>query len=466
MAEDGNAADGKRIVVRNAGGRDGEIDKSGQNIRILSRFRDEFLDKVLECARQSEHLKSPYLEPVYKAIETYVVAHNLHLSDEPGATTRQYRIFGARIFFHANDLAGIIADIIPYVRMNTVVREKEFDIQIDGARVVYLYNIDPTFAKIISPCDAEPSLATCRIPAEVELVDIYHRIYSPDQHSSWDMLRKYEDDLWRSFITTRARVSECDMTEQDEQDDDTIVIKKQLDRRGDGRSRSKSPKPRASGGLEDAHSEIVLRWLATQREYAIVGNFALTCMNGKQCPTTGAMQIIVGDTSRAIASLSNELSKYIPKAKIESRKYDLQLPTDYRIKKYVILARVGRDVYYIANLFNCASFELVPYVSIAGIKVATQDVILRFLLIELWFVRVVHGFGKMTRSEYVAMVKSIFANADNVRASWVAHGPVVAQPTYIGTYVNETISKKSEDMIPPYYPAQYKAEHGSYRKLA
>lgn len=389
------------------------------------------------------------MEPVYKIIENYVTANSLQLSNEPGNTTRQYRIFGARIFFHANDLAGAIADVIPYVRMNTIVREKEFDIQIDGMRVVYLYNIDPTFAKIIAPCSTVArTLELSKIPAEVELVDIYHRLYSPDQHSSWDMLREYEKDLWQTFMTTRTKVSECDKKNTSSKKSEIKVSDRDV-----------------AGGLEEAHEEIVTRWLNTQKEYAIVGNFALTCMNGKKCPTTGAMQIIVNNVTRAIESLSTELSKFIPRAKIESRKYDLQLPTDYRIKKYVIVARVGNDVYYIANLFNCASYELIPVTSIGGLRIATHDVILRFLFIELWFVRVVHGFGKMTNNEYSTLIKSIFANVDIIRTAWYAQGPIVTQPTYIGTYINESISKKTEDMVPPYYPAQYKRDNGSYRNL-
>jgi hypothetical protein len=396
-----------------------------------------------------------------------------------GDTARQYRIFGARIFFHANDLAGIIADLIPYVRMNTIVREKEFDIQVDGARIVTLYNIDPSFAKIISPCRQEVAQANI-LPAEVALVDVYHKLYSPSAYKSWTALREHEAELWKSFIETRDRVAECDSSAtkpmtmkpiNEDSDDESIVVSKKHDRRDrHRRDRSKSRavggcNSDASGGLEEAHVDIVVRWLKTMREYAIVGNFALTCMNGKQCPTTGAMQIIVNNVEHAIDSLTRELSKYIPKAKIESRMYDLQLPTDYRIKKYVIIARVGADVYYIANLFNCADYELIPYATFGGLKIATQDVILRFLFIELWYARVVHGFGKMTQREYTSMVKTIFANSDTVRASWIAAGPVIAPPTYIGTHIDESVSKKTTEMVPPYYPAQYKRLHGSYRDL-
>lgn len=409
------------------------------------------------------------------------------MGNEPSDTARKYKIFGARIFFHANDLAGIIADLIPYVRMNTIVREKEFEIQVDGARIVTLYNIDPSFAKIISPCQIKKAKSEAsspnRLPAEVTLVDVYHRLYSPQEYKSWPVLRDYEAELWKSFIETRDMVVECDSSaeptrppgdgasadllaesEDSSTSDDSVVVSKKHGRR-DKHRRDKSPGPRTSGGLEEAHTDIIVRWLKTMREYAIVGNFAITCMNGKQCPVTGAMQIIVNNVKHAIDSLTSELSKYIPKAKIESRSYDLQLPTDYRIKKYVIVARIGNDVYYIANLFNCADYELIPHVTIAGLKVAAQDVILRFLFIELWFVRVVHGFGKMTQHEYISMVKAIFANTDTVRASWVAMSTVVTQPTYIGTHIDESVSKKTAEMVPPYYPAQYKRERGSYRNL-
>lgn len=433
---------------------------------ILRGFKDNFLANVLEDARRSDHLKSPHMEPIYKIIESYVIEHRLHISNEPGGTTRQYRVFGARIFFHANDLSGAIAEVIPYVRMNTIVREKEFDIQIDGARVVHLYNIDPTFAKIISPCGAvADATEPIKIPAEVELVDVYHRLYSPNHHSSWETLYDYECDLWRQFSATRNKILECAGSGNNVSLARNADIKNS-DHHPRERSRSRSRgKHKVRGGISDAHLPLVTKWLESQREYAIVGNFALTCMNGGKCPTTGAVQIIVNDVKRAIDSLSAELSKFIPKASVETRVYDLQLPTDYRIKKHVVLARVGRDVYYIANLFNCASFELIPVVHIGGLNVASSEVILRFLFIELWFVRVVREFGKLGDGEYSELVDTLFENIDTVHKSWGERGPLVAQPMYIGTYIDEVIGKKTEDMVAPYFPAQYKRENGAYRSL-
>lgn len=425
---------------------------------------------MLDAARQSEHIKSPHMEPVYKIIESYVIKHNLHISNEPGATTRQYRVFGARIFFHANNLSGVIADVIPYVRMNTIVREKEFDIQIDGARVVHLYNIDPTFAKIISPCGPNHVSGPIKIPAEVELVDVYHRLYSPNHHSAWEMLYDYESELWKKFTTNRDGILECvslNQTQNDHPEGRNEDHHMQSHSRSRSRSRSRSHnKQLTHGGISDAHVSLVTTWLESQREYAIVGNFALTCMNGGVCPTTGAVQIIVNNVKRAIDSLSAELSKFIPKASIETRVYDLQLPTDYRIKKHVVLVRVGKNIYYIANMFNCASFELIPMIRIGGLNVASSGVILRFLFIELWFVRVVREFGKLENNEYTELVTTLFENIDTIHKSWNENGKLITQPMYIGTYIDEMISKKTEDMIPPYFPTQYKRENGVYRKIS
>lgn len=239
------------------------------------------------------------------------------------------------------------------------------------------------------------------------------------------------------------------------------------------------------GNFGEEHLNIVLDWLKTQREYAIVGNFALTCMMPGECVHAGVIQIIVGNIQSAISSLTAHLEQFIPKAAIEVRKYDLQLPTDYRIKKHVVVARVGHDVYYIANLFNCAGFEMIPIATkpapasrrdatapgrSENLNIGAHPVLLRFLFIELWFTRMVHGFGKMTSSDYSRLVKILFTAIDATHSVYLKAiqndpGPIEVPPSYIGVYINESISKKSNEMVAPYFPAQYKAANGEYRDM-
>lgn len=492
--------------------------------------------------------------------------------------------------------------------MNTVVREKEFEIHVDGVKLVWLYNIDPTFAKIISPCATGEQLN--KLPPEVELVDVYHRIYSPDQFKSWPRLAEYEAELWQSFAAGRATIETCDQNQtaaspfsdrdsngrgrshsrsrnksrdkrrdhshnskdrskdrrndrgktggkndtkllnfnviytyapsQNKDDDSQEVldialpkmceaafVKKLLENaRARGRDVIKIstclmsigarqptikdlPKYLAArsgkyyfsdedadtkkwkafrdrltdGGApeSDNYNEyvgIVIGWLKEQREYSLVGNYALARMIPNECSPSGVIQIIVGNIQSAISSLTKRLEQFIPRATIEIRTYDLQLPTDYRIKKYVVVARVGRDVYYVANLFNCASFEMIPIESrlpsaaiqsksTADLVVAAFPVVLRFLFIELWFTRMVHGFGKISSQEYSRLVKILVRNINAAHNAYLTENSIdsTEPPKFIGVYINESISKKSNDMVAPYFPAQYKAAHGEYRDL-
>ena len=73
----------------------------------------------------------------------------------------------------------------------------------------------------------------------------------------------------------------------------------------------------------------------------------------------------------------------------------MNLSDDYRIRKFVISVTVKMNTYYIANVFNSAAYELIPFVSIDGYKIGTPDVLLRFMFADIWFIRILRFFGKM-----------------------------------------------------------------------
>ncbi len=126
----------------------------------------------------------------------------------------------------------------------------------------------------------------------------------------------------------------------------------------------------------------------------IVGNHAITCMSETACDLPGAVQVIVGDTKNAIESLRRYLTEFAG-LKTNLKMYELNMPTDHRIKKYVLTAKVGDSTYYLANIFNSPTHELVPYVELGSARVGTLCVLMRFLFIDLWFLRLLRHFDSI-----------------------------------------------------------------------
>jgi hypothetical protein len=401
---------------------------------MFENFRTKHLDGVLAAVRASPHVKFEHFAPVYAAIEHYIIDHRLLVSDEKQDVIRAFKIYGPSIFFHANALANMLAGLMPWIQLNTDVHELEFTIVVDSVPLVHMYNVNAEFAKIIEPCIEAITSARkiAYVPGEIELVDVYHRLYSPSSAKTWDTLRSFEERQWAAFRATRNNIVTC---------------------------------AGVSGGGSGAaeYTELVLAWAAANPAAIIVGNHALTCMSAHSCTTSGAIQLVVADTKNAIAALRRHITNATG-IETNLKKYELNLPSDLRLRKYVLSAKVGKSTYYIANVFNSPTYELVPWVQIGSNRIGTLCVLLRFLFIDLWFIRILRHFELLADPDFKRITSVLFDNIDTVHSQW-AYESITEPPSYIGIHVDEAISKKVDQAAFPYWPAKYKAEHGSYRKI-
>ena len=292
-----------------------------------------------------------------------------------------------------------------------------------------MHNIEPNFMKIMmSATGKEISM----LSPEVELVDVYHRLYSPDMYSNWNKIKEHEKILWKQFNDMRN----CIIT-----------------------------KPVVNGGRVN-YADTVLDWLKGQRGYVLVGDSAARSLSNKVMLRNNTVQIVVSNPKAIIASLREYMSTSL-NASINVKKYDVNLPNDYRIRKFVISATINDNTFYIANIFNSAAYELVPFKCVDKLNIGTQAVLMRFMFIDMWFMRVLRYFGKVEQHRYKEYMKSLYHNLDIIHAQWSVNETKVADsfPMYIGTYISESVSKKKSGTIFPYYPAKHKLETGKYRKV-
>ena len=384
------------------------------------------IDTLIAQAKKSSHAQLHTYNDIYDYIHKFVKKHPLVMSSEPNDAVYSFKIYGAYIFQYANLLANELCQFTAYIRLNTDVRNKDFAIIVDGVRMVHMHNIEPNFMKIMmSAINSNNSI----LSPEVELINVYHRLYSPNIYSNWNSICRHESKLWESFNKTRQ----------------SIITR-----------------PVVKGGAE--HVDVVLEWLNGQSGYVLIGDAAATIISNDAHHHTNTVQFIAANPKHMVDELKKYMQDFVG-MNVSVKKYDMNLPDDYRIRKIVLSANVNGSTYYIANIFNSAFYELIPFINIGGFNVGSFAVILRFMFVDIWFMRVLRFFNMIDQKRYMSNMKVLYSNIDIVHSKWVHKRSCLASvfPMYIGTYINEATSKKKSGTIFPYYPAKYKLETGEYR---
>jgi hypothetical protein len=395
---------------------------------MFQELLETHIDALIDNAKKSHHAQLHVYDIIYKHIQAFVNKHPLVISSNPNEDLYSFKIYGAYIFEYANMLANELAQFTSYVRLNTDVRNKEFTIIVDGVRMVYMHNMEPNFMKIMtSAINANKST----LSPEVELIDIYHRIYSPNVCSARSILIQHESILWKSFNDARQ----------------TIITR-----------------PVIKGGSE--HTDVVLEWLKGRSGCVVIGDAAVALLSNGTKHHSNTVQFIAANPKHAIDQLKKYMQEFIGLS-VSVKKYDMNMPDDYRIRKFVLSSNVNGITYYIANIFNSAFYELIPFTSIATFNVATFPVILRFMFADIWFLRVLRFFNMITQKRYVSNMNVLYSNIDIMRSGWLDDIKQVQNcfPMYIGTYISESTSKKKSGTVFPYYPAKCKIDTGEYRLI-
>jgi hypothetical protein len=387
-----------------------------------------YIDDLIKKATEYEGSHICIYKQIYDYICDFIKQHHLLVSRDKSNFPYTYIIYGSHIFQYANMLSNELVTFTPYVRLNTVIKNKEFIIEVDGIRMVILNNIDQFFIKIMKNVYVNNNN---KISPDVELVDIYHKLYSPQKYNDWEEIYKYEKYVWEEFNKLRGM----------------IITKPNV----------------KGGGPLDLHT-LVLEWVKSQDDCILIGDRAACILSKKNYHFTSAIQFISANVDTNI----EELKKYILKiseTEIIVKKHDVNLPGDFRVTKYILSTMKGDK--YIANIYNSASFELIPYIMKAGYKIGSYTVLLRFLFIDIWFLRVLRFFNKINKNSYISNMKNTFGNVDNIHLCFIeereklTHKPMLI----MGTYIDEIIDKKNIITPYPYWPAKFKNDTGKFRKI-
>lgn len=156
------------------------------------------------------------------------------------------------------------------------------------------------------------------------------------------------------------------------------------------------------------------------------------------------------------------LSRYVEK--VEFKEVQMYMPQDYRIRKSIFYFNEKPML----DVHNCTSFELIPYIEKNGIKCGISFVNFRFLLFELWNLKILRIMNNINETFYVSKSKNLI---DLIYQSFSTLGKK-ENPYFVTDYVgiyhdeNDALKKiKLQENIPPYHPTKYKEKNGKYRVI-
>lgn len=334
------------------------------------------------------------------------------------------------------------------VALSTDIRHKEFTLRINARHMFKIYALDRyrgiKLADLMGPAVRDGYFTKTPIKLiseEMQLIEVYRNLYSPKKLSQWMDKLSAEEKLYNLIS-------------------DTLGAKSVGSISGAGERLNK----------HEAEEQILRKIIASSNR-VLIGDHALKALglgvpSRLQFITHENINEVTKSIERVLQNSSRKLR--ISNIKVTHIRYPLNIPSDFQISKHTIYINGGRDHVPIVDVFNSSAFEMIPWWAgsgnYSGIKVGNPWVLLRFLFIDIWVLRLILNIGTDNPDFIKSRIKAIVANADKVRTlalECVADRPetIFQINNYAGNYIDEDVARKKMikeigDRFAPYYPAK------------
>jgi hypothetical protein len=331
---------------------------------------------------------------------------------------------------HARKVATIITNIIhryfgKFVQMRSILPNEEYDIMFNMRNLIKIYRIERyknvRLDELFNTVDIDGLLY---FPINVELIDIYHKLYLPNYNEFWDSIYKNENVLYNLIKNTKHG--------------------------GD----SKCVKCTANRNIDIQQIKLLLLKFLNGENYVIVGGWAHNMLenNKTESDCESNIQIIsennIENDYDNILMYLNKFTQY----GIYYKKKLLYIPKDNRIFKYTFFIKYptfGKDVVdkQFLDIYNCGSYELIPYIDIKykgfNLKIGNIYVQMRFLLIDLWIINLLKSINEISADLFNTKYDYIF-NTMGLLKKIMPDGFKNSPNNYIGINFDEKIAQKLE----------------------
>jgi hypothetical protein len=266
------------------------------------------------------------------------------------------------------------------------------------------------------------------MPPELELINIYHKMYSLDHVSEYDTLAELETKL---FVQLHNRRKEIE---------------------GGGAVPVSTLRP-------DVLNKIILkaiRQFLQNSAIVLTGEYGFiqydtipNNLNLNQLRIITSVEIEMLTT--ILKDILNDFMLSPDIFKISVVQHKIHLPYDQRLHMYRIyleyLNQGGKvNKQRIMTVFNSALYEVIPYKSIQGINVSSELTSLRIMLIELWVLRVMKEKGFMDATLANKYINALLDTTIKFRETLLMDNKIVTKynTSFIGVYIPLAIAKKIE----------------------
>ena len=165
------------------------------------------------------------------------------------------------------------------------------------------------------------------------------------------------------------------------------------------------------------------------------------------------MQILTSEDIEILQSLVQRILKNNSyNNTIKYVNYELNIPSDFRIKKYIIYVLNNQgDRIPLIDIFNSPQYELIPFKKVSfnnnEIKIGGLYVLLRFKFIDLWTLKLIYNIDntKMKRKNIEYKIRNILSDIrflKKITDEINDLSELFQTENYIGTYIDEFLAKK------------------------
>lgn len=393
------------------------------------------------------------LAPVFMTIKKFITSKKLiYTLDE------SFVIYSETAEQSSRALTLEIMDILKELKLNTywlvmrtAIYREEYGIYYDQRPLATIFNVEKykgvNLFEIMVPDENY-------LPAEIELMGIYHRLYDPSLTEMWEYDLQKEGRLFESLV---VRVDEGKVG---------------------GRGECKANLFAELNALKI----VILTWINGLHDDGIdailIGEMAIKLislgLHGIKITDVHDKIQLIGPLEPLERSLTDYISSVSP-FKLSKRTQNLHLFDDLRTTRttFYVVSPCSDGLFEkpFLDVFNSTDFELIPWVSSArfsekknenfpkSIKIGNLWVLSRFLLIDLWVLRIIKRLKLIEASVYDRKLQETIISLKKIRSPNFNLITRAFNLNYSGIFISEKAHKKelmaahmNQDFVPALEP--------------
>jgi len=267
------------------------------------------------------------------------------------------------------------------------------------------------------------------LPSEIELIIIYNKLYSLYEVDNVEKNKYLESKLYN------------------------IVKKRYSDGIFGGRSVSVTD-------INIIKKDIVLNYLVGNPDIVLIGDWAVKYKNhDTEAISESKISIICGTDSKIILKQLNNLMN--GKYKFSMFKHSSHIPSDNVMEIHTIYIVLNKLKINLLTIYNESAYNIIPAINYKDINIGTKWVLLRFLFIDFWTIRVIYYNNFINKKTYTYQLNLLWETITTVHNSIDDIVGIDSDSDtkkqdikFIGKYISVTsINKiKNTKMETPYYP--------------